>query len=422
MVRIISLSELLQMNLNIPDYQRPYKWESKNVSDLLKDIDHALEEAQRFNNYKYRFGSIILHKNENLYDIVDGQQRLLSLLLIRLALEPEYNCSLIGIQFSEPVTKYNIHSNALYVQDYFSLRDDSYKQAIKRAFSDIFEVVIITVSNTAEAFQLFDSQNTRGKPLDPRDLLKAYHLRAMREFPYEMQHAVSKWEAADGKKINDLFSVYLFPALKWMHGENAVAFSSKYIDSYKGIPANTQYTYAKRATNAMPYFQVNEPFIEGRDFFEMVNHYLELVDDLKCEITGDDTLFPEIQQIITKNEYCESTGFKYAANLFYCVLLSYYDRFHNFDAKTVIKLFTWAMMIRVDLETLGFDSINKYALGVPNDKYTNAIAVFRSISNARLHSDISDIQIKVRRKTDEAKAGKWTGLYQELLRLNHMEA
>ena len=29
----------------------------------------------------------------------------------------------------------------------------------------------------AEAFQLFDSQNNRGKSLEPHDLLKAYHLR-----------------------------------------------------------------------------------------------------------------------------------------------------------------------------------------------------------------------------------------------------
>ena len=32
-----------------------------------------------------------------------------------------------------------------------------------------------------EAFRVFDSQNYRGKALAPHDLLKAHHLREMRE-------------------------------------------------------------------------------------------------------------------------------------------------------------------------------------------------------------------------------------------------
>jgi hypothetical protein len=55
--------------------------------------------------------------------------------------------------------------------------------------------VIINVDKVEEAFQLFDSQNTRGKELDPHDLLKAYHLREMKRYPYEMEHAVTNSSA-----------------------------------------------------------------------------------------------------------------------------------------------------------------------------------------------------------------------------------
>lgn len=34
MIKIISINELLAMPLNIPDYQRPYKWTRKNVADF----------------------------------------------------------------------------------------------------------------------------------------------------------------------------------------------------------------------------------------------------------------------------------------------------------------------------------------------------------------------------------------------------
>jgi hypothetical protein len=38
-----------------------------------------------------------------------------------------------------------------------------------------------------EAFQFFDSQNTRGKSLEPHDLLKSYHLREMTDLSAEME-------------------------------------------------------------------------------------------------------------------------------------------------------------------------------------------------------------------------------------------
>lgn len=70
--------------LTIPLYQRPYKWAAKNASQLLDDI----EEAMAANKEVYRVGTLILHKNYNsdeqtwLYDIVDGQQRIITFSLL----------------------------------------------------------------------------------------------------------------------------------------------------------------------------------------------------------------------------------------------------------------------------------------------------------------------------------------------------
>ena len=36
--QILKVGDLLKENLLIPDYQRPYKWTRRNVSDLLSDI------------------------------------------------------------------------------------------------------------------------------------------------------------------------------------------------------------------------------------------------------------------------------------------------------------------------------------------------------------------------------------------------
>ena len=167
----------------------------------------------------------------------------------------------------------------------------------------------------------------------------------------------------------------------------------------------------------MPYFQITEPFIAGNDFFEMVDHYLLILDNVRSEIATNDT-FKEMSQIL--NDKDTSTGYGYAKNLFYCALLCYYDKFHNFDAMAVKKLFIWAFMIRVDLENLGFDSINKYAVGEENPRYSNIIPMFTKISFARTHTEISSLLVSTKRDHNEPASEKWKDLYQKLKEMNGM--
>ena len=418
MADIISINKLLKMELDIPDYQRPYKWSVQNIEDLLNDITNAISDSERFRaGFKYRIGTIIVHKNErDIYDVVDGQQRIISLTLLKQYLEPGFCCSILNKDFTNKVTQGNIHANYMFIREWFSLKSDETKQAFIKALDEILEVVVIPVEKVSEAFQLFDSQNARGKALDPHDLLKAYHLREMKKYPYEMEHAVTKWEAKDTTQIRELFDLYLFPIWNWSRGIKSRSFTAKEIDTYKGIGEASVYTYARRASKAMPYFQITEPFIAGNDFFEMVDHYMFLLRDVKTEIATNPT-FESIEAILEEKN--NSTGFRYTKNLFYCALLCYYDKFHNFDEMSVKKLFTWAFMVRVDMENLGFDSINKYAIGdSSNSRYTNAIPMFAKISFARLHNEISGLQIRVKREGDAPQSDNWNGLYQKLKEIN----
>ena len=60
----------------IPLYQRAYAWEDKQLHQLIEDI----KDVQLDSNYY--IGSLIVSKNENNYEVVDGQQRLTSLFLL----------------------------------------------------------------------------------------------------------------------------------------------------------------------------------------------------------------------------------------------------------------------------------------------------------------------------------------------------
>ena len=431
MAEIKNINELLQMEMDIPDYQRPYKWTIQNIEELLGDIGTAIDDAGKYRTpFKYRIGTIILHENgRRVFDIVDGQQRIISLLLIKQCIEPAFKSPIFKKQFTNKITQTNIHNNYMFICEWFSLKNDDDKKNFIHAFDEILEVVIIRVGKISEAFQLFDSQNTRGKALDPHDLLKAYHLREMKKYPYEMEHAVTKWEAKDTSQIRELFDLFLFPVWNWSRGLKSRPFTAKEIDTYKGVPESSTYSYARRASKAMPCFQITETFISGNDFFEMVDHYLYLLRDIKTEIFNNPD-FADMKSIICNGKDVASikemdsvkygsAGFAYARNLFYCALLCYYDKFHNFDEMAVKKLFTWAFMIRVDMENLGFDSINKYAIGNnENSRYTNAVAMFSKISFSRLHTEISSLQIKVKRDPDTAGYEKWNDLYNKLKIMN----
>ncbi len=388
-IEIISVSDCLKKNLAIPAYQRPYKWSVQNISDLLFDINHAISEKKLYANFKYRIGTIILHKEGNVMQVVDGQQRMISLTLLNSYLDVAFNNSILGTTFIDASSLYHIHQNYQHIKEWFSLRDETEKTEFINAMTEILEVVVIYVEKESEAFQLFDSQNTRGRTLDPHDLLKAYHLREMKSDAYDMEFAVNKWEMKNVAKIRELFCDYLFPIWNWSRKRKTWTFTNKDIDTYKGIPANCPYTFAQRTYKAMPCFQITEPFIAGKDFFDMVDHYLRLIEYLERELKNN-LILPDICSYFD-DKPC-SVGMKHVKRLYKAALLLYYDRFHMLDPLAMKKLFMWAFMLRIEIDTLSYDSINKYAVG--NGIY-NSLPIFAIISQARKHTEIGNLVIQV---------------------------
>ena len=400
-------------NLAIPHYQRPYKWTKKNIKELLTDISKAIEERQKYGEaYKYRIGTILIHnsKDGKLF-IVDGQQRIISVALVCLYLCPSFHSDLTDHSFSDDVSKQNIRDNYTFIRQWFTLQDDVEKKRYLDALKDLIEVIVITVDEESEAFQLFDSQNSRGKALYPHDLLKAYHLREMNSSLSEMEHAVKKWENEEPSEIKNLFCDYIFPILNWSKKTKTDTFSDRNIDVFKGADIKESYTYAIRAFKSSPIFQLTEPFIAGNDFFEYVGHYIQLLRDIKEELKKNGE-FSAIQEILSD----KSSGLKYCKTLFYCVMLSYYDRFHCFDKMAVLRLFTWSFMIRTDMQHLGYDTINKYAIGEYNSQYSNNLPVFSIIANARKHADISNLTVEC-----NYCEGTWSDLSVKLLKLNGLD-
>ncbi|MGC8140656.1 DUF262 domain-containing protein, partial [Salmonella enterica] len=83
-LKIISVNELMKIELKIPEYQRPYRWSSSSTNTLFVDTFEAFKSRID----EYRLGSVILHKTKNSitqkieYNLVDGQQRTTTLSIL----------------------------------------------------------------------------------------------------------------------------------------------------------------------------------------------------------------------------------------------------------------------------------------------------------------------------------------------------
>jgi hypothetical protein len=430
--QIISVEKFLSVrSLAIPGYQRPYKWGTRNIAELLTDIENAIADSKKYGeSFHYRIGTIILHDNKHgddnkdkrTLDLVDGQQRCISLLLLKLYLEPGFEkCNLLHAQFTDPATKQNIHDNYKFIENWFAAKGavaGEARMSFNAAFSTNLQVVVLVVKNLPEAFQLFDSQNSRGRELDPHDLLKAYHLREMHNDPFEMRRAVARWEKAKPDDIKKLFNDYLFPILNWARKESTRPFTDDEIDAYKGISNSliSSYPFAKRTLKAMPVFQITEDFMAGKDFFDMVDYYLQLLKYVQAESKA------AMQKLLREDEFnkvynSSGTGLRYALRLFECAVLCYYDRFKNFE--TTKKLFTWALMIRADMERLSFDTVNRYARGIIDGRYSNNLPMFSKITRAGRHTELATLTVNVLwGKEWDSHNENWTWLHKALKKLN----
>lgn len=323
---IVSVGELLGKRLSIPHYQRPYRWEEKNVGQLLADIRDSWIE----NKSKYRIGSVILHENEGKLDIVDGQQRVTSILLVLAAcgrMQP-----LLSLKYNHSDSFVHIEANYKYIKDWLE-----YNIAPTQAesFADYLtgqcEFVMIAVKNRSEAFQMFDSQNGRGKELEAYNLLKAYHIRAMEQNSREDKIKCDRrWEDAalhdatplipDDDSVDilkQLFNEQLYRSRRWSRGSAAGPFSKKRIDEFKGFtidknhpavfpyqnPQLLQYLTAKFYHNTLegtiatanrfglgdtdnidPFVNINQTMVNGKPFFDYVETYVELYKHLFLDL------------------------------------------------------------------------------------------------------------------------------------------
>lgn len=370
-----------QGNLTIPEYQRPYKWTVKNTNQLIDDILLHQEKS------KYRLGTMVVHDNNGELEIVDGQQRFITILLIAKVLsdgnflDKDISYFLTHLKFSNTISHKNIAKN---YQAVISRASDIVNEKFAKFFSEQCEMVQIVLKSESEAFQFFDSQNARGKDLEPHDLLKAFHLREMNDSESSEKIAVvSQWEDIKSEDLAKLFALYLYPIRQWSKRQSARYFSKSDIDIFKGInlKKSPAYPYAQTLRMLESFtqhyknspdrlfdnqdvhfpFQLSQTMINGRHFFDMVSYYQKSKDNLFKELKENEQT-NRIISILDNQEYKHRTGDKYVRRLFDSAVLFYWDKFGLIEIEKAVKvIFLWAYQIRLTQQSVFIESIDNHA-------------------------------------------------------------
>jgi hypothetical protein len=224
---------------SIDYYQREYRWQTKQVAELIGDLVSKFSESHEDGHERsavaeyghYFLGSIILSDKDGQKFIIDGQQRLTTLTLLLIWLQHrlgdlDQQSQLAELIFSSQFGKRSFNldipertpcMDALYAGQEFAATDLTESVAnivgrytdISDAFPDdlrgdalpyfvdwlieCVHLVEITAYSDSDAYTIFETMNDRGLSLTPADMLKGYLLASITDSD-DRVHAGRVWK------------------------------------------------------------------------------------------------------------------------------------------------------------------------------------------------------------------------------------
>lgn len=387
----VAVGDLLRQDLRIPAYQRPYRWRIETAQALLDDVWGAWRQNR---SGQYALGSVILYNNRSgERHVVDGQQRLLTLQLLTSRLagkKSQLDDHTIG-EDTPQIVRVHHHlrawvATAIPGEDRADLLAYIQKQCV---------LVQVVTDDEDEAFRFFDSQNYRGKPLKPHDLLKAHHLRALGGVrPVVRTTIVQEWESIDDDELEHLFSRYLYRIAQWSRGKSASReFSIQDLSLFKGIGSTN---YSGNTTPAQDYhlavqrsdaaalgaaafvpsvrrllepaalrsrFQLDAPIIAGSDFFARVSFIMEEQRAVQKLLQAQES----------RSKFTQGARYRYVTELFLAAMLYWTNKYYRGDLAEADpendpdlkpawdRLFIWAYGLRLERLRVTWQSVNVHA-------------------------------------------------------------
>ena len=321
-LRNCKIEELMNLPLAIPDYQRIYCWDQKEIVALWEDLNGIIADRP------YHLGTIILQHRENRYEVVDGQQRLVTLTLLLWGLGYTGSLPLLAQRFQDTDAIRHVANAKAVIRSLIQpLPDNELQDRIIGCVT--FSVLVVEGENLDLACTFFSNQNSKGVKLTDFDLLKAHHLRYI-SAERQAIHVASKWTELtagrenDGPQIEKSLGQHIYRMRKLIRKQNFNEFGHYIRDEFRAAPLMDDIPpFGER----LDYY---EPIQGGAHFFAFAEHfnnryaqYIETkqVETLRRHFGGRHKVYSEIAESLLFAYYLKF-GTPYLSEALFCILLT----------------------------------------------------------------------------------------------------
>jgi uncharacterized protein with ParB-like and HNH nuclease domain len=172
----------------VPIYQRNYAWEDTEINALVKDVFDSYEKSKKApeKDSVYYIGTLVTYKrNDNNFEVIDGQQRLTTIYLILKALEENpknkltYSARKKSKDTIEQLPKLpevydeGIKNGFGFVQNAIKEIVGDKKDEFKKYFLNNVRIIHYQVPKDVDLNHYFEVMNSRGEQLEKHEIIKA---------------------------------------------------------------------------------------------------------------------------------------------------------------------------------------------------------------------------------------------------------
>lgn len=246
----------MPITYEIPIYQRNYAWGRDEICALIKDIYDSMEMGKPV----YYIGTLVTYKrDENKYEVIDGQQRLTTIYIILKALEAKNICNRLTYS-ARKLSASTIkllpefgESSDIGIKNGFEVAKEGLKEIVgekhvelnvfREYFLNKVHIIHYRVPKDVDLNHYFEVMNSRGEQLEKHEIVKARLSEQFNGDEAVMEKFSRIWEACSDMSF---YVQQKMPDMRAVFGENMDSFLSESFESVPNVQTHTDGALGKK--------------------------------------------------------------------------------------------------------------------------------------------------------------------------------